>query len=264
MVKFPRTPEHLVGFGIAVVLLGIFLSSFAFVLLGDRDVTAEKKSPKSPSGWAATHESGTFNEYSFVHKAEKCGTFAVVKDPTGSGRGYVYRGEVTCARPDGSSHRLYPTIDFPRCRLGPYRSKFLVWVDVPQVPGKGWVSVATYSVRKNWQDVFGLNLTLRDNAWWMELFHVPVFGKGDFHTEKKIPFPLRKWVQVTVEVGEDGLIHVYQDGTMILTAPKKWEQGIPALCEAHWGFYAAGQIADGMILNDDIDIYFLANPPGEG
>ncbi len=257
-----KTPESVLRLVLASVFLLIIVSSAAFFFFGDSEEATNraKGSGQGTYQWRAGHESGDFSEYTFTHESNRCGSVAVVSDPTGSGRGRVALGEITCPSPDGGSHRLYPTVDLPRCYLGPFRSQFLVWFDVPEAPKQGWISIATYSTVKGWKDLFGLMLAYRDGAWWMDLSHVPVFGKGDYTREAKIPFPTATWVRVGVTVAEDGLIRVFQDGTLVMTAEKRWDQGMPSLCEAHWGLYAHGAVGKALVLNDDLSINLYMVP----
>ena len=63
---------------------------------------------------------------------------------------------------------------------------------------RGWISLATYSNVKNWQDLFGVNLGAEDGQTVLVLFHVPKFGQGRFERRTHIPFPMKKWVRIEV------------------------------------------------------------------
>jgi hypothetical protein len=132
--------------------------------------------------WQACHETGDLEEYSWWHiEGVPTGTLKIIPDPTGSGRGSVLRGEITAAAlPGGDSHRIYPALLLPECYHGGYRSSFKVWADLPPSSERGWISFATYSNKKDWKDLFGINLGFEQGEDRLVLFHVPVFSKGTY------------------------------------------------------------------------------------
>jgi len=211
--------------------------------------------PAGTPYWQANHETGNLEEYSWWHpQMSSNGSFDVVPDPTASGHGYVYRGEVTSATPKGGdSHRLYPVLLLPECYRGSYSSTFSVWADIPPKVERGWFSFATYTNRGNWQDLFGVNLGHEQGEDRLILFHVPVVGKGDFTRISSIPFPLRQWVKVEVRVDKGGIM-LFQDERLVAEAKKLWGAEGPGLCEAHWGMYAQDYNRRGLFLNDDISV----------
>ena len=85
------------------------------------------------------------------------------------------------------------------------------------------------------------------------MFHVPVFGKGNYKRISGIPFPMRQWVKIEVQVGAGGIL-LFQDDRLIAEAEKEWGAEGVGLCEAHWGTYGEGKNRRGLILNDDITI----------
>jgi hypothetical protein len=205
--------------------------------------------------WQARHETGDLEEYSWWHiEGVPTGTLKVIPDPTGSGRGSVLRGEITSAAPPGGdSHRIYPALLLPECYRGGYRSSFLVWADLPSPAQRGWISFATYSHKKEWKDLFGVNLGFEQGEDRLVLFHVPVFSKGTFTRISSIPFPMRQWVKVEVTVDDSGIM-LFQDDRLIAEAKKEWGAEGVGLCEAHWGLYGQDKNRSGLLLNDDITV----------
>ena len=205
--------------------------------------------------WQAHHETGNLQEYSWWQAAgAPTGELRVVPDPTGSGRGFVLRGEITAPGPfGGESHRFYPCLLLPECYRGGYRSSFLLWADLPPAAERGWFSFATYSSKKEWKDLFGVNLGFEQGVDCLVLFHVPSFGKGAFTRVSRIPFPMRRWVKVEVRV-DDGGILLFQDDLLIAEAKKDWGGEGAGLCEAHWGLYGEGRNLRGTVLNDEVTV----------
>lgn len=208
----------------------------------------------SSAYWQARHESGNLEEYSWWHPENNpYGRFQVVPDPAGTGRGYVFKGEIVAAVPSGGdSHRLYPMLLMP-CYRGAYSSRFLVWADIPTNQDRGWYSFATYSNTKDWGDLFGVNLAREEGEDRLVLFHTPSMGKGEFTRLSRIPFPMRKWVKIEVRVDQNGIM-LSQDDRLIAEAKKEWGAEGVGLCEAHWGMYAQGKNSSGVVLNDDIAV----------
>ena len=200
--------------------------------------------------WYAHHESGDFGQYSWRHADNACGWLAAVSDPTSSGRGYVAESQILCARE--KSHRLYPMIKLEQCLYGNYYSAFDVWISAPPVAEPAWISLATYTNVKDWQDLFGVNLGRHDGRPALVLFHVPKIGQGRFERKASIAFPMKQWVKIEVIVDGKRGIRVFQDKTLVLQARKDWGPAGPAICEAHWGLYAHGDVDFAHLLNDDI------------
>ena len=176
----------------------------------------------------------------------------VVPDPTSSGRGDVAESQILCAQENGKVHRLYPTLNLEKCLYGSYYSAFDVWLSAPPVAEPAWISLATYTNVKNWQDLFGVNLGSKDGQIELVLFHVPKFGQGRFERKARIGFPMKQWVKIEVMVDEKQGIRVFQDQKLVLQAKKKLGPAGPAICEAHWGLYAHGDIDFAHLLNDYI------------
>jgi hypothetical protein len=211
-----------------------------------------------PPFWQAKHETGDMEEYSWWRmEGASSGTLTVVPDPTGSGRGFVLRGEITSASPPpGDSHRLYPVFMLPECYRGTYSSTFSVWADLPPHSATcGWISFATYSNMMNWKDLYGVNLGHEDGVDRLVLFHVPTFGKGDFTRFASVPFPMKKWVSITVKVDDSGIM-LFQDERLVAEAKKSWGAEGVGVCEAHWGLYGQGKTASGVLLNDNVSVTF--------
>jgi hypothetical protein len=148
--------------------------------------------------WYAHHESGDFSQYLWRHPDSTCGWLVVVPDPTSSGRGDVAESQILCAQENGKVHRLYPTLNLEKCLYGSYYSAFDVWVSAPPVVEPAWISLATYTNVKNWQDLFGVNLGRHDGRPALVLFHVPKLGQGRFEKIARIDFPMKRWVNIEV------------------------------------------------------------------
>ena len=212
------------------------------------------RNPNDRTGllWLAHHESGDFSEYSWRHPDTSCGWLVVVPDPTASGRGHVSESQIYCSPGANGVHRLYPTLNLEKCLYGSYYSAFDVWLSAPPAAERGWISLATYSSEKNWQDLFGVNLGTEDGQNVLVLFHVPTFGQGRFKRKARLAFPMKKWVKIEVMVTAGDGIRVFQDETLVLQAARDWGASGPAICEAHWGLYAQGKTDFAHLLNDDI------------
>lgn len=214
-----------------------------------------KPVPDGAPYWQARHETGDLEEYSWWRsEGVTTGTLTVVPDPTGSGHGPVLRGEITTASPGGGdSHRIYPALLLPECYRGAYTSTFEVWADLPPAAERGWISFATYTNRKDWQDLFGVNLGHEQGMDTLDLAHVPVIGTGSFTRISRIPFPMRQWVTIQVRVDTGGIM-LLQDDRLVAEAKKSWGAEGPGLCEAHWGLYGQGKNKSGVLLNDNLSI----------
>ena len=208
--------------------------------------------------WQALHETGNLEEYSWWRvEGVPSGTLTVVPDPTDSHHGFVLRGEITSrSPPPGDSHRLYPAFMLPECYRGAYTSTFSVWADLPPHSAtRGWLSFATYSNKLNWKDLYGVNLGHEAGEDRLILFHVSVFGKGNFTRVTPMPFPMKQWVKITVKADEAGIM-LFQDDHLVAESKKNWGAEGVGLCEAHWGLYGQGKTSSGVLLNDDLSISF--------
>jgi len=210
--------------------------------------------------WVANHERGDFGEYFWRHADTSCGWLVVKPDPTSSGHGYVSESQIFCSSGQKGAHRLYPTLNLEKCLYGSYYSSFYVWLSAPPAQERGWVSLATYTNLKNWQDLFGVNLGTADGQLQLVLFHVPTFGQGQFKRPTRLAFPMKQWVRIEVVVSEQGTISVFQDEKLALQAVKDWGPAGPAICEAHWGLYAEGKTDFAHLLNDDIVLRTNGHP----
>ena len=210
--------------------------------------------------WVANHESADFSEYFWRHPDTACGWLMAIPDPTGSGRGYVSESQIFCSAGQKGIHRLYPTLNLEKCLYGSYYSSFDVWLSAPPAQERGWVSLATYTHVKNWQDLFGVNLGTEGGQPALVLFHVPTFGQGRFKREGRLAFPMKQWVRIEVVVDTGKGIRVFQDGTLVLRAVKDWGPAGPSICEAHWGLYAQGKTDFAHLLNDNITLRSNGHP----
>jgi hypothetical protein len=210
--------------------------------------------------WVASHESADFSEYFWRHSDTSCGWLMAIPDPTGSGRGYVSESQIFCPAGQKGIHRLYPTLNLEKCLYGSYYSSFDVWLSAPPARERGWVSLATYTNVKNWQDLFGVNLGTEGGQTVLVLFHVPTFGQGRFKRETLLAFPMKQWVRIEVVVDARNGIRVYQDGSLVMRAAKDWGPAGPSICEAHWGLYAQGKTDFAHLLNDNIVLRSSGHP----
>lgn len=164
----------------------------------------------------------------------------------------VYKGWIT--GPQGSSHRAYPVLhtDLPT----PLVNSFWVWLDVDYDkldPQTDWVHVGTWGNNPEWTVH---TMSVLDKK--LHMAHLD--GYKYIGPMPQEPFPLRKWVRITVylyypEVG-DGLVCAWQDGVPVMTG--KWTKADgPNLQRTHWGMYAAGSVDHGVQYNDEIQIWSL-------
>jgi hypothetical protein len=265
--KTPKTKKNRLIF-LFIAAVGIILTAIQFKqttpareIEHTQSSTAGITAPASSTGpafWQALHETGNFEEYSWWQTREfPNGTLSVVTDPTGSGRGFVLRSEITrSASSPADSHRLYPVFALKQCYQGSYSSSFYVWADLPpHSTERGWISFATYSNQAGWKDLFGVNLGHENGRDCLVLFHVPEFGKGDFTRFEPVPFPMKEWVTITVKVDQSGIM-LLQNDRLVAEAKKNWGPNGVSLCEAHWGLYSQGKTSSGILLNDNISIAF--------
>jgi hypothetical protein len=173
---------------------------------------------------------------------------------------HLAESQIYCAPDKGEVHRLYPTLNLEQCLYGSYYSSFDVWLSAPPPGERGWISLATYTNVKNWQDLFAVNLGTEGGQTVLVLFHIPKFGQDRFERRTRIAFPMKKWVTIEVMVDARGLIHIFQDGRLVIRAVKDWGPSGPAICEAHWGLYAQGKTDFAHLLNDDIVLKSNGHP----
>lgn len=230
----------------------LLLLTVLWVAAAGADELDRFRDPNWPTGfhWYANHERGDFGQYFWRHADTPCGWLTVVPDPTSSHRGNVAESQIFCAREQ--AHRLYPTLNIENCLYGSYYSAFDVWVSAPPFAEPDWISLATYTNKRQWKDLFGVNLGCKDGQFNLVMFHVPKFGQGLFERKARTPFPMKQWVRIEVMVDETQGIRIFQDKTLVLQAHKDWGPEGPVICEAHWGLYADGDIRFVHLLNDNI------------
>ena len=146
--------------------------------------------------------------------------------------------------------------------------KLHVWLDVPlNVPGE-WFSFATFTsaTTDDWVPVFGVNVSAANPSpgtaagGVVHLMHVPNPGEREptFQTST-ILFPMRQWVELKFYLDMDpvhGEAKVWQDGQLVSAAP--FAGGDGTLAQAHFGMYAAAELASGVVYNDDLEIREIA------
>ena len=166
-------------------------------------------------------------------------------------------GPGTSADTDGPNHRGYPTVQLWRLPGGSFATPavvdFWVWADTPMKRGD-WVSLATLSpdASDRWKRVVTVNL---DPGGWVNVFHVPDQGEHITEIERHRPFPMRKWVHLSITIDFDprhGRITVLQDDELVARARVLGGHG--RLEQAHFGMYARPSLASGKVCNDDLKI----------
>ena len=94
--------------------------------------------------------------------------------------------------------------------------------------------------------------------------HVPSQGERQpTFQSSTIQFPLRQWVEIRIYVDFDpvhGQAIVWQDGQMVSAANVSGGNG--KLEQAHFGMYAAPEVASGVVYNDDLQITEAAQAVG--
>jgi hypothetical protein len=128
-----------------------------------------------------------------------------------------------------------------------------VWANVKMKRGD-WVSLATLSAdaSDHWKRVVTVNL---DPGGWVNVFHVPEQGQHITEIETHRPFPMRKWVHLSITIDFDprqGRITVRQDDELVARARVLGGHG--RLEQAHFGIYAIPSLTAGTVCNDDLTI----------
>jgi hypothetical protein len=74
-----------------------------------------------------------------------------------------------------------------------------------------------------------------------------------------IPFPLEQWVKIRLELGNDRVARLYQDG--VLVSEKKLSPNTRlGTVGGHWGLYTGRAVEDFIVLNDNIVIVVYPTP----
>ena len=171
-------------------------------------------------------------------------------------------GPGTSADRDGPNHRGYPTQQLWRLPGGGFATPAVisiwVWADVTMKPGE-WVSLATLSADASdgWKRVVTVNL---DPGGWINVFHVPNHGEHVTEIETHRPFPMRRWVHLTITIDFDprhGRISVLQENRLVARARVNGGHG--RLEQTHFGMYAHPSLTSGKVCNDDLRIAAAAD-----
>lgn len=196
---------------------------------------------------------------------------------------YSHKGWIYGANPPpppgvNNNHRGYPTVQLQKTPGGGYvcpcTVTLNVWLDMPlDVPGE-WFSFATLTPDPSdaWSRTVLVNLSAANPApgtapgGVVHLMHVPNQGERQptFQTST-ILFPMRQWVELRIYVDFDpvnGQAVVWQDGQMVSAAPVSGGNG--KLEQAHFGLYAAPELASGVVYNDDLVVREAAAQPVGG
>ncbi len=187
---------------------------------------------------------------------------------TYSHKGWMYGANPPSTPSVNNGHRGYPTIQLYKTAGGAYvcpcEVTLHVWLDVPlNVPGE-WFSFATFTsdATDDWAPVFVVNVSAANPApgtaagGVVHLMHVPNPGERQptFQTST-ILFPMQQWVELKFYLDMDpvhGEAQVWQDGQLVSAAPVNGGNG--KLAQAHFGMYAAAELASGIVYNDDLVI----------
>ncbi len=175
-----------------------------------------------------------------------------------------------------TNHRGYPTVQLHKTPGGgfvcPCTVRFYAWLDMPLDDPGEWFSFATLarSASDSFWDGVLVNLSAANPApgtapgGVMHLMHVPSVGlREPTFQSSTIQFPLRQWVEIRIYVDFDpvhGQAIVWQDGQMVSAANVSGGNG--KLEQAHFGMYAAPELASGVVYNDDLQITEAAQAVG--
>ncbi len=199
-----------------------------------------------------------------------------VRNGTYAHKAWIYGANPPPPPGGNTNHRGYPTVQLNKTPGGGYVCPcdvtFHVWLDMPlDVPGE-WISFATLTPDPSdaWSRTVLVNLSAANPApgtapgGVLHLMHVPNQGERQpaFQTST-ILFPMRQWVEIKIRVDFDpvhGEAIVWQDGQMVSAAPVSGGSG--KLEQAHFGMYAAPELATGVVYNDDLQITESATAVG--
>ena len=199
-----------------------------------------------------------------------------VRTGTYSHKGWMYGANPPSTPTVNNGHRGYPTIQLQKTPGGGYICPcditLHVWLDVPlDNPGE-WFSFATLSPdpTDDWARVVTVNVSAANPApgtvagGVVYLMHVPDpdVREPTFQTSTVL-FPMRQWVELKIRIDFDpvhGEASVWQDGQLVSAAHVNGGNG--KLEQAHFGMYAAPELASGVVYNDDLEIREAAVPVG--
>jgi len=217
--------------------------------------------------WSVSFDNGV-NEFTYDGK-DRLGptsTYDIIDDPTGSGKGKVYRGVVTGPPPvlpgtdNGKRHRPYPTIFFPY-QEGPYATEGFIWVSKP-VPR---LIISPPKETDPWFSPIGgiFDRGGPTDRHWVLTTHLG-FQDGQYRlvllanddpswrgTLSPIAFPFETWVKLRIEVGSDRVARLYQDGSLVSTK-RLPPSSLLGTIGGHWGLYAGRDVENLVVLNDNI------------
>ena len=212
--------------------------------------------PWDSGSWSADGSlpSGRQSAWTIVHRDSG--------EPVFSGD-HAYRGWIEA--PASSSHRAYPGIsaDDPSNIEDPIPTplvnSFMVYLDADfDALGSGeWIHLGTWGNNVDW-----VVHTMSVRGGMLELAHMSPFLGEYIGPLPREPFPLRRWVRITVYIeynGATGYVHVWQDGVPIFRGDYTNHPGTHLL-RAHWGMYASAGVGAGVQYNDDIRIWSLDQP----
>jgi hypothetical protein len=227
---------------------------------GTRQASATTASARPARAFTTGFES--FKDFAGMYVSPQTAStrHALVSSPRHAGQkahcGWL-TGPGTIADQDGPNHRGYPTVQLWRLPGGSFATPAVVdlwvWADVTMKRGD-WVSLATLSADASdrWNRVVTVNL---DPGGWINVFHVPDQGKHVTEIETHRPFPMRRWVHLTIAIDFDpghGRISVFQDHQLVARARVNGGHG--RLEQAHFGMYARPSLTSGKVCNDDLKI----------
>lgn len=218
------------------------------------------------------------NEYSY---------YGLIDDPTGSGRGVVYQGVVSGGPPpvapetqDGHRHRphvdkhLLPGEPFEQPWIdGPWAVEVDIWVDTPEKllisppnDTDRWFSPLgcgdTGEKGRNgippWHFTATTHLGIDpratdDSPRLVALINPDDSGINWMGTMSPIPFPMKQWVNIRLEVLSDRTVRLLQDGQVISTH-RLGPKSIVGIAGCHAGLYAGADVRNLVVLNDDFSI----------
>lgn len=241
--------------------------------------------PKPVFHWEATFErgyadfgydgSGRFGQFSYGE---------IVPDPTGSGRGMVFRGIVNGpppptpiggpvpGGPDGS-HRAYPTKYF-QFIPGPCAQEFDVYVysDIQPAIASGpstWINLGDLwggsepgsNISNHPTIPAHVGLTSSRGISFLKASTQGLAGDPiQDSSPSMVLFPFNTWVRIRVELNADRMVRVYQDG-LLVSKVQLHKDSLVGTIGGHWGLYAGGNFRKLTILNDNITIDVYPTTP---
>jgi len=211
--------------------------------------------------------------------------YRITDDPTGSGRGKLYMGVVNGGPPpvnpgtdDGRRHRPYPDLGYPYIE-GPFASGMDLWIDTSEILGAEPGETGTWFSPLGFGDTgeqganglppfhfaVGTHLGIDDRVDDQQFRLVVLINPDDDYdldwrgTPSPIPFPLRTWVRVRLEVNSDRSVRLYQDG-MLVSEHRLGPKTRLGTVWGHWGLYGGRDIRDLTVLNDNITLEVYGKP----